>query len=269
MALFNQQPNGFDGRRSVNTKGYQFYNAEGFGNSTLKVDLWNEAFISVHIHPARPKHEQTDKEKFDYDRQVSSAIPAIKVNELLDAVPRIIKAFEEGKDANAYVDVAGNNLVGIGTMKYNGNQIYYFAMHRNLDEDKLPEVSAYFEFPKSYRIEDYDPKTGKHGMNGISGGEFHLFVKCLEEQVRAVNKATAHSVRVAFDMVLTRLESKLDAIGKATNAKFDPVTKYGAGSTRLFGNNQTDTENMESVMREAEKAVSNKLPDLNEENSPF
>lgn len=269
MALFNQQPNGLDGRRSINTKGYQFYNAEGFGNSTLKVDLWNDSYVSVRIHPARPKHEQTDKEKFDYDRQVSSAIPANKVNELLDAVPRIIKAFADDKDANAYVDVAGNNLVGIGTLKKSGHRFYYFAIHRNLDDDKIPEVSAYFEFPKSYRIEDYDPASGKHSMNEIAGGEFPLFVKALEEQVKAVNKAVAHSVRMAFDMVITRVESKLDAIGKATNAKFDPVTKYGAGSTRLFGNNQTETENMDSVMREAENAVSNKLPDLKEGEEPF
>lgn len=271
MSLFNQQPNSMDNRRSINTKGFQFYNADGFGNSTLKLDLWNDAFISIKIHPAKAKNEQTEREKFDYERVMSTALSVNKACELLDDVPRIVKAFEEGREASSYVDVSGVNLVGYGTMKYKDRQIYYFAIHRNLDNAKIPELSAYFEFPRSYRIQDYDPKTGEHGRGQIPGGEFMLFVKCLEEEIKAVSKATAHSVRMALDISFNRIESKLDSIGRATNAKFDPVVKYGNNSTRLFGNNQTETENMDSVLREAEEAISkNKLPDLNSsDDQPF
>ena len=94
MSLFNQQPNGMDNRRSINTKGFQFYNADGFGNSTLKLDLWNDAFISIKIHPAKAKNEQTEREKFDYERVMSTALSVNKACELLDDVPRIVKAFD-------------------------------------------------------------------------------------------------------------------------------------------------------------------------------
>lgn len=266
MAVFNNhQPNDRD-RRNIITKGFQFFSSTS--KNTLSLNCWNDIFISVKISPMKEDRDETET-KYDYDNAIGSAFSVNKAYELLMDVPRIKKAFEEGTSANSYVDVNGNNLIGFGTMNSNGKQVFYLAIHRNLDDTtRIPEKSAYFEFGENHHIEDYDASTGKFARRTcIQSGEFNLFVQYLEEEIKAANKATAHSVRMALDFTVNRLDHKIDSIGKATGANFGYKNNYP--KKNLFADNN-EKETMNSVVREAEESLENtELPDLNLEEVPF
>lgn len=256
MSVFNnQQPNqgDFQNRNNVNTRGIQLYNINGFYPSTVKFDFWNDSFASIAIFPAKAKELQTEKDRYDYENRIAAAVSHPKVMELLDNIPRIIKAYEDGQDANSYVDIAGNNLFGYGTMKNkDGKQIFYLAVHKDLDDNRIPRQSAYYEFNFTQSISEYDPKTGNYAMVASKLGEFAIFRKYLEEAYAATTHAVAHSVKVAHDYWMRRLDAKVDAVVKATNAR---VEGFSSGNrARLFGGN-ADTATMKDVVKSAEDAA--------------
>ena len=97
MAFTNQQANSND-RVSVNTRGLQFYNTEGFEPSTLVLNYWNDNMFSIKIHPAKEQSKQTEREKFDYEKSTSSALSITKAEELLSHVGEVIEAHQKGEE---------------------------------------------------------------------------------------------------------------------------------------------------------------------------
>lgn len=257
MATFNnQQPNQGDNsnRNSINTRGIRLYNINGFYPSAMNLDFWNDVFLSISIYPAKAKELQTEKDRYDYDNRIAAAVTVQKGIELLDNMPRIIEAFKEDKDANCYVDIANTNLFGYGTMKVSDRRIFFVGIHRDLDDNRIPRQSAYFEFTFGQSVNNYDPKTGNYELGKHELGEFAQFKRYLETAVNAATHAVAHSIRAVNDFYWRRMEAKLDGVVKATNAVveggFNP--RYGS---RLFGG-QTDTSTMKSVINAAEKSTS-------------
>ena len=233
MAMFNnQQPNSGDGKESVNTRGFQLYNSFGEFKSTMSVGYWNDVFLTISIAPLRPKELQTEKEKFDYENDIRAAINTQKLIELLNNYDRIVEAYRKGESANAYVDVSGNNLVGFGTMKGAEGQIFYMAIHRGLNDNRIPSQSGYYQFNHGQSINNYDPKAGTYEIGSDELGEFGLIKKAFEYCIENTMHATAHSIRVVSDWSRQRTENKLDAIASKLGIN---VEQFSGRKNRLFG----------------------------------
>ena len=241
--MFNGQTNSREQRQTVNTRGLQLYNSEGFDPSTLVLDFWDNAMFSIKLHPAKEKAKQTDREKFDYDQVVNTALSITKAAELLAHVPELVAAHEAGEEISRYVDISGVNLLGIGTKVIDGNCVYFFAIHKQLNDNRIPQASMYYEFLPSECIANYDPKTGEfEKMNKGGKGEFELFIRYLDNGINALTKAYAHSIRVVDQFFRKRLEDKVDSTMVATGAQNNYANNGGGRRNNGGGNSSLFNE---------------------------
>ena len=230
----NQQPNSEERRSSVNTRGVQFYNSEPvhFPGSTVQLGFWDEKYFTARFNPM--KANPTEKEKFDYDSGLSTAVNPDNVLHLIDGLEKVKKAHLEGKSANCYCVISNVHVFGYGTLNIPGKgNILYLALHKDLSpETRKPKHSMYFEFPKpTFHIENYNPETGENQMVPSEFGEFAQFENFLYEARNVASKATAHSTRFVFDYMLRRLDAKVSGIMTATNAR-EEYQPSGGGFTR-------------------------------------
>lgn len=232
--MFNGQGNSKDdsNKLNVNTRGLQLFNVDGFCPSTVQLGYWNNSMLSIKLHPAKEKSQQTEKEKFDYDQVVNTAITIEKATALLSKIPVIKQAFAEGKNANASIEVSGNNLVTIGTQSINGANVYFFGVHKELSEKRIPKFSMYYQFRTVDVIDNYDPKSGEFDKSKAES-EFDLFVNYIKAVVSTSGLAVAHSMRVIDNYYRTRMEDKLNSLCTANG--IDTGYKQGGGYSRRGG----------------------------------
>ena len=211
--MFNGQGNSKEAsdKLNVNTRGLQFYNTDGFCPSTLVLGYWNNSMLSIKLHPAKEKSQQTEKEKFDYEQVINTALSIEKATAMLEKIEDVRKAHAEGKDASRSVDVSGNNLVTIGTKVVNGVGIYYFAIHKELSEKRIPKMSMYYQFRTIDIIDNYDPANGEFDKSSTES-EFNLFTNYIKAVVSTSGLAVAHSIRTIDNFFRKRLEDKIDAL---------------------------------------------------------
>ena len=253
MAL---QPNDEKEKKSsVNTRGLQLYNSDSvdsaFPPSTVILGYWDEKFMSIKIHPA--KEVQTEKEKFDYDHSLQVSVNYSNAVELLDGIPRIKEAFDKGEAANCYAVVSGTNLFGYGCAKNKkGDMVMYLAIHTDLNNDRIPKNSIYFEFPFGTRVEDYDASTGSYTAASAY----------LKEFVKGSTKAVAHSTRTLLHFLHRRYDAKLDGIVEATNAQVNLPDSGRRGSYRpnLFGGGGAAPATTAEAAETSQDAVDEELP---------
>lgn len=246
--MFNQQANSKEERKTVNTRGLQFYNTEGFCPSTLVCDYWDNGMFSIKVHPAKEKAKQTEREKFDYEQAVQTALNMNKASDLLAFFPDLIKAHEEGKEISRYVDIAGVNLLGVGTRNIDGHTVFYFAIHKQLNNDRIPQASMYYQFNEADVIADYNPETGEFSKATGSLGEFEVFTKYLQNGINSMTKAYTHSNRVVDQFFRKRLEDKIDSLMLATGAQNNYANNGNSGyrrggNTNLFSDNSGASKN--------------------------
>ena len=263
-----QQPNENENvKKNVETVGYQFYSNE----NTMKVNFWNDVFISLKIFPALSESEKTDTRQYDYEKNiVSTAITAYKSRQLLAHAQKLIDDFNNDMDSSYYVDVSGNNLVGFGTKKINDKRVYYIGIHKNLNENKIPEKSVYFYFEDTFVIENYDPVTGSFEKSIEKSGDFFSFLDVLKSHSIAANKSIAHSIRSVLNSTFNRLNMKIDSIANGLKISYSYQKSRYTPNKKLFGgaSSQTDTEELDSIIKKQDNQEdSNYYPD--DDDIPF
>lgn len=217
-------------RASVNTRGLQLYNINGFIPSTMAMNFWNDSMFQVRIHPAKPKEQQTDREKYDYQAGASTALTVIKACELIAYVPEIKEAYKNGIETSRYVNIASVNLFGIGTKKVGDEMVYYVGIFKGLNENRIPSQVMYYEFSRSNIIADYNPETGDwKSAECHDSGEFDVFVAYLEAGIHALTNATAHSIRTVNRFSTERLDGRILSILAATGGTDPFPSRSGNG----------------------------------------
>lgn len=258
MALFSTQlPNSQSGKNSVNTRGIQLYNSLGIYKTTISFGFWNELFLTVGIAPVLPNDLQGDHRIYDYDRELRASITATKIMELLNNYDRIVEAYKKGETASCYVDISGNNLAGYGTKPTEAaGQIFYFAIHRNLNDERIPLQSAYYQFNQGVFYTDYDVKTGDYKSVVDEIGEMAMFKRILEQALNQATHGIAHSIRVVQDWWSRRTDSKLDAIvsklGISPDAILGGTGGFGGRSALFDDPRMHDKTLIANVTKEAE-----------------
>ena len=235
MSNFNNGQNNNKDRNNMNTNSIQFMNKDGFQPSTLVLGFWNE-MLSVKIHPALPKEQQTETRVYNYDQNVSTAINVEKLGLLLDRIEsELVPAMEDAANKSIGIQVGGNSLLVISTGVAKFNEVRpYIAIHKDLDQDtKKPQVSIYYEFKSQVSIDDYDPETGKYTLSKPSFSEFKVFINSVKEAIKALTNAQAHSTR----NVNKYFNEKQTGMFREMASKLGVETQYTGGNRRSYNNN--------------------------------
>jgi hypothetical protein len=215
---------------NVNTRGIQFMNSEGFSPSTLVYGYWND-MISIKIHPALEKSQQSDSKRFNYEEVVSTAITLEKAVTLLSKLESDIIPAYGSESKFRGVPVGGDSLIGIGTrMNDDGSYTSYLGIFKALDENtKKPDVAIFYEFKAGYTVDDYNPSTGEFNVTQNVPGELMLFASALRASVAALTNANAHSTRTVDKWFRDKLTNQLTEIGSKLGVAA-PAKSWGGNS---------------------------------------
>lgn len=266
MAFTNRQSNQKDKNNDVNTRGFQFMNAEGFEPSTLSVGSWND-MLSLKINPALEPSKRSEGRVYDYDRNVSTSLNAENVMILHNKIKNnILPAIDNNEDASIGVVIGGGaSLLVIGTGKRLTNEIRPFlAIHKNLNADtKKPEMSMFYEFKKAQTIDNYDESNGNYVVSESINSELNLFIKLLEGYLIAVGKFNVHFSRYVEKFYKDRMMNTVNAIADKVGAATDMAYNGNSRQARknIFGNN---TSNSSSYSNHDDYADEETLADIND-----
>ena len=257
------QNNDKDNQISVNTRGYQFMNRDGFEPSSLQVGAWNEN-MSLRINPMLEPSKQTETRIFDYDRYVSTALTLEKAMLLLYKIEKeIIPAIENDIDKSIGIQVGGDSLVVVGTGKrLTGSIRPFFAIHKSLNPDtKKPEMSMFYEFKATSSIDDYNESTGTYSLSESVYTEFKLFVFLLKSFINFGSNFAAHANRFVQRFSNSKLMSTVNAIGQKVGV---PTNEYNSGGGYRRSNIFDQPSSQSSQVTDADYADIGDINDLNE-----
>lgn len=226
-------------RDNVNTRGFNLSNAEGvIAQSTLVFGFWND-LISIKLHPALPKSEQSEKKRFNYDHALSTALTLEKAMELSSIIaeaktsdkPRFFKGVQVGMDS----------LVGVSAITEDDKTTIVFGIYKGLDpETRLPSEKLLYEFRRVRVIEDYNDETGNYKMKeSAESSELNLFERGLLSAIDHLTNASVHADRHVNNyknkMQTTTMNSIANKVGAETgyqNTSYGNRGGYGGGSSK-------------------------------------
>lgn len=218
MAFQNQQNKQTD---SVNTRGYQFFNRDGFFGSTLIVGLWNQ-LITLKIHPAKEASKQTESSIYDYDKTINLVLPpekAFTISKLCKE--RLIPAVLRGEECTFSVAINASSVLVLSTgLKLTGKMNPHIRICRNIKPETLvaEEHMPYF-FNIGIVIPNYDG-TNKENKPESYPSELVYFVESLDRLSFGLLGAEDHARRWINRKFNTERYLLLKALAKHINAPF-------------------------------------------------
>lgn len=246
-------------RDNVNTRGFNLANADGtFAQSTLVLGYWND-LISIKLHPALPKSEQSEKKRFNYDESISTALTLEKAMELT----RIIEEAKTSDKARFFkgVQVGMDSLVGISSITEEDKTTVVFGIYKGLDQEtRLPSEKLLYEFRKVRIIEDYNDETGDYKMKeSKESSELNVFERALLSAIDHLTNAAAHAERHVNNYKNKMQTTTLNAIATKVGAETGyQNTSYGNRSGYNSGGNKGPFE---------QKAVNEEVSNVSDINS--
>ena len=153
--IFNGgQNNKRDYSDNINTNGFQLFNKDGFDPSTLVVGYWN-TFITLKIHPAKEKSQQTETSVYDYGKSIAVTLTDRSVYELAGLInTEIIPAVNEKRELTLTVLSGVNNgvIISSGVALAGGKEPKpYIALVKGIDPNtRIPE--SIIAYVLSFRI---------------------------------------------------------------------------------------------------------------------
>ena len=230
--MFNKQNN--DEKKKVNTRSMQMFNKDGFYPSTMVLGLWDNSFFTFKIHDK--KDNPTEKEVFDYNKGISTAINLEKAMVILEGLrEEIIPALKDGKEKSIGVNISGTNVFVVGTKCINETVVPYVGIFVGLNESRRPESFAMYELKSSQAILNYNHETGDF-EHGTVNSEILLLERFLSEGIKALTNSVAHSIRVVDNFYRTKLDSTLASIASATGAESKSWGGgYSSKNNNIFG----------------------------------
>lgn len=229
---------------SVNTRGLQLKNRNGFEVATMVVQYWDEK-LNIMLHPQLKN--PTEKQVYDYEQKIMVTLYADKAKSLLKGLEKIIdKAIEENKEASVAITLSKNsNMLVVSTVLKENSLHVVTTVCRDINpETKIPNQRYSYTFIKDDEVvENYDPKTGSFSSVHEVQSEYELFKETLAEYTKLIHQANVHSDRFNDKYYRTSLIDKVTKIGSKLGV-LDSGHKTGSyGSQSAFANvNNGDTD---------------------------
>lgn len=227
---------------SVNTRGIQMKNKEGFEASTLVVQYWDDK-LNIMLHPQLKN--PTEKQVYDYEQKIMVTLRVDKAQSLLKAMDLIIdKAIEEDKEASVGITLGtstSNNMLVVAAVKREGLMNVVVHVCREISpETKLPGQRFSYTFIKDDEVvEGYDVKTGAIEDIQVVQTEYLVFKEAIREYIRMMMQANVHSDRYCDKFYRTSLMDKVTKIGGKVGA-LDSGHHSGSYNKSSFANTNSN-----------------------------
>lgn len=221
MAYENYNKGNIQKNDSVNTRGIQMKNKEGFEASTLVVQYWDDK-LNIMLHPQLKN--PTEKQVYDYEQKIMVTLRVDKAQSLLKAMDLIIdKAIEEDKEASVGITLGGttsNNMLVVAAKKREGLMNVVVHVCRDINpETKLPGQRFSYTFIKDDEVvEGYNLRTGEVEDIKVIQSEYLVFKEAIREYIRMMMQANVHSDRYCDKFYRTSLIEKVTKIGGKVGA---------------------------------------------------
>lgn len=269
--MFNNQKNNAREGVNVNTRGIQLMNNDGITPSTMLLAFWNQ-MISIKIHPALEKSQQTDSKKYNYDEVIATTLTLEKATIIADAIDsKILPAFTNTESTFIGVTVSGDSLFGVGVRVVDTTPTAYAAIFKGIDEStRKPETGIFYDFKTTSVIKDYDPTTGEYAKGDDVPGELLLFGSALKESVQALTHAQAHSTKVTDKFFRDRMMNVLDEIGAKVGVEPRAKSNWSGGgnnynkSKDIFSGGNSSVPADGGLDLDGGSAAINKLSNIND-----
>lgn len=206
---------------SVNTRGIQLMNREGFEVSTLVVQYWDDK-LNIMLHPQLKN--PTERQVYDYEQKIMITLRPDKAQSLLKAMELIIdKAIEEDKEASVGITLSSKertNMLVISTIKREGELNVVAHVCREINpETKLPGQRFSYTFIKDDEVvEGYDIKSGNIEDIRVIQSEYLVFKEAIKEYIRVSLQANVHSDRYYDRFYRNSLMDKVTKTGSKVGA---------------------------------------------------
>ena len=187
-------------QESVNSRGFQFFNKDGFDPSTMIIRFWNQHLVLT-IHPAKEAAKQTDTSVYDYDKSVNLVIPPVIAESIAYSLyNKIIPAVEKGEEYTESILVGNNSALVLSSGVKRFNKVCpHVIILRNIQQGTFePEDSLRYAFTANGAIEDYDGTGKPEVLKPIKyWAELNFFAHVLSHMTTAILGIENHARRVA------------------------------------------------------------------------
>ena len=243
----------------VNTRGIQMFNVNGFEPSTMIISMWNQ-LISLRIHPAKEKSQQTKTSVYDYDKSVqiildnkTACLIGDKINDSM------IPALKNNQEYTVGIPVGANSaiILSTGVKRSGGKPIPYIAIARNIKPGNLlPDDMLTYTFNTSPILNNYDGLPGNQDFDVktctmMVHSELALFADLMKHMAVALVGAEYHAGR----NINKKYDDNVFQLYKGIAAKYGLDFYSGSGSGKsydrapsVFGSASSTTSDFKSTM---------------------
>lgn len=216
---------------SVNSKGIQMKNRNGFDASTMVIQYWDDK-LNIILHPVLKNPEGV--QVYDYEQRIMITLRVDKAMSLLKAMDVILdKAIQENKETSIAVTTGNNNMLVVGSVLKEGSLNIVLTVCRELNPDtKIPGQRFSYTFIKDEEIvTGYDAKTGSFDEVMELQSEYMVFKNALKEYIDMMAQAQVHSDRYFDKYYRNQLADKVTKIGTKVGALDAKGGSYGGGKS--------------------------------------
>lgn len=245
--------NGNQQQRSlVSTIGNQFYGISPEGDKALSISyLENNLSIGIHGTLNNP---QDPTKKYDYKSGNIIYLPGKKAKSLARIVTKIRNQIAENSDVEEIAVNASSNLIEVsdGT-KFGLNQGVTIAVYNNINENKISEAFAIFQFRNEDVISGYDYKSGTYNKSTLDA-DVDFFIDALKEFSKASTNAYAHFNKKEFNFnmngVVNRQKQIMQALGIQAETPASVRGNWNQNSYNNSSNGSVKSFTTESLINE-------------------
>ena len=232
-----QQVNRNSQSEAINSRGFQFFNKDGFFPSTLILTLWNQNIV-LKIHPAKEKSQQTDSSVFDYVHAVNLILPSVTATSLFEVCKRkVIPALNEGTEYTICIPCGATSGIVISTgVKRFGKLTPYISILKNIQPGNLqPEEVMSYEFNKTRVITGYDGTSNEGITQNFEYTELIYFIYALDRISMALIGAENHASRYQNRYFDKQVFGLYRTLGEKIGATFYPQNQRNTNYRKSSG----------------------------------
>lgn len=202
-------------QKLISTIGNQFYGSSPEGDKALSVS-YLENSLSIGIHGTINNPQEPNK-KYDYKSGNIIYLTGKKAKSLARVVNKIKTQIIEKQDVEEIAVNSASNLIEVsdGT-KFGMQQGVTIAIYNNINEQKISESYAIFQFRNEELISGYDVKSGTYNKSTLDT-DVDFFIDSLKEFSKASTNAYAHFTKkeINFNMngIVNRQRQMMQALG--------------------------------------------------------
>lgn len=224
-------------KRLVSTIGNQFYGVGMDGDKSLSIQFLENS-LSIGIHSEQLGQSDQYK-KYDYKSGNIAYLKGKKAKALARIILKIKGQINDGSDVEEISINTSSNLVEVsdGT-KFGLEQGITLAIYNNINENKVSESFAVFQFRNEEIISGYDYKSGTYTKNTLDT-DVDYFIDSLREFANASTNSYAHFNKKELNFNMTNAANRQRQIMQALGIQVETPASLRGNFNNNYNNSNT------------------------------